>query len=265
MTSTAGGVERDIPVLWQLRFSHYNEKARWALDHKGIAHVRRSVLPGLHVLRARRLYGGQTLPALVLDGRVIGDSTGVVEEAERLRPQPALYPPDPAARERALALEDHFDEELGPHVRRALFYGLLPDRRCTADLFTVEFGPAVRGAYRLGLPFLTPLIRSAMKVDRPGADVGRAKTVQALDRIQAELGPAGYLVGGAFTVADLTAAALLSPLVRPAQFGYPLPDCWPDAVEAFRDSVKDHPAFAWVIEMYRRHRGTSAAVNEQRF
>lgn len=253
----------DAPVLWQLRFSHYNEKARWALDYKGIEHVRRSSLPGLHVLRARRLYGGTTLPALVLDGRAIGDSTAVIEAAERLRPEPALYPADAAERRRALALEDHFDEKLGPHVRRALFYDVLPDRRFAADALTVDSAPAARAAYRMAMPLLAPAMRSSMRIDGDGAEVGRARTVEALDRIEAELGPEGYMVGGAFTVADLTAAALLSPLVRPAQFPYRLPDRWPEAFEAFRDSIADHPAFGWVLEMYRRHRGTSAAVNEQ--
>ena len=38
------------PVLWHLEISHYNEKARWALDYKGIAHVRRAVTPGLQEL-----------------------------------------------------------------------------------------------------------------------------------------------------------------------------------------------------------------------
>src|SRR5262249_18900237 len=40
-----------VPVLWQFRQSHYNEKARWALDWKRIRHERRSLLPGLHVPR----------------------------------------------------------------------------------------------------------------------------------------------------------------------------------------------------------------------
>ena len=34
------------PVLWHIEVSHYNEKARWALDHKGIEHERRAPPPG---------------------------------------------------------------------------------------------------------------------------------------------------------------------------------------------------------------------------
>ena len=50
------------PVLWHLEISHYNEKARWALDCKGVAHVRRAVTPGLQELTARRLRAGRTVP-----------------------------------------------------------------------------------------------------------------------------------------------------------------------------------------------------------
>ena len=99
------------PVLWQFRFSHFNEKARWALDWKGIAHVRRSLLPGFHVPRVLWMTGQKALPVLIVDGETIHDSTRIIERLERLRPEPALYPSDEAARRRALALEDFFDEE----------------------------------------------------------------------------------------------------------------------------------------------------------
>ena len=65
------------PVLWHLKVSHYNEKARWALDYKRVPHVRRAVLPGRHAAVARRLSGGQTFPVLVLGEEAIGDSTRI--------------------------------------------------------------------------------------------------------------------------------------------------------------------------------------------
>src|SRR5215210_6348174 len=92
------------PVLWHLKVSNYNEKARWALDFKGVPHVRRAVIPGRHEKVARRLAGGETFPVLELDGRAIGDSTDIIGELERRIPDPPLYPDDPEERTRALEL-----------------------------------------------------------------------------------------------------------------------------------------------------------------
>ena len=111
----------DTPVLWHLEISHYNEKARWALDYKRVAHSRRAVTPGLQELTARRLRAGRTVPILEMDGRAIGDSTRIIEELERRWPEPPLYPTDAAERSRALELEDYFDERCGPDARRVLF------------------------------------------------------------------------------------------------------------------------------------------------
>src|SRR3954452_14164730 len=88
----------DPPVLWHLKVSNYNEKARWALDYKGIPHVRRAAVPGSHAKVARRLSGGTTFPVLVLDGKAIGDSTRIIEPLEARPRAPPLYPADPAER-----------------------------------------------------------------------------------------------------------------------------------------------------------------------
>jgi glutathione S-transferase len=77
------------PVLWQYTFSNYNEKARWALDYKGIPHRRRSLFPaGPRALWFSR--GEGTLPALDLDGRRIVDSTAIIAALEERQPEPAL-------------------------------------------------------------------------------------------------------------------------------------------------------------------------------
>ena len=38
--------DQEVPILWHLKVSNYNEKARWALDYKGVPHVRRAVDAG---------------------------------------------------------------------------------------------------------------------------------------------------------------------------------------------------------------------------
>jgi hypothetical protein len=45
----------DVPVVWQFRAWHFNEKVRWALDWKWIAHTRRTLLPGWHIPRVPRI------------------------------------------------------------------------------------------------------------------------------------------------------------------------------------------------------------------
>src|SRR5687767_9979548 len=90
------------PVLWHLKVSHYNEKARWALDYKSVPHVRHAITPGRHPAVAQKLTGGRTFPVPVLDGEASGDSTRIIAALERRHPDPPLYPSDPQARRRAL-------------------------------------------------------------------------------------------------------------------------------------------------------------------
>jgi glutathione S-transferase len=71
------------PVLLQLQLSHYNEKVRWALDYKRIVHIRRSLLPGLHAVEARRLTGDtSTTPVLTIHGQSTGDSMRIIAAIE---------------------------------------------------------------------------------------------------------------------------------------------------------------------------------------
>ena len=93
----------DTLLLWHIPLSHYNEKARWALDYKRIAH-HRQVLGADYLIRAWRATGRGTLPILFLDGQAIGDSTHVIAALEERYPEPPLYPRDVAARARALDL-----------------------------------------------------------------------------------------------------------------------------------------------------------------
>jgi len=67
-----GEVVARTPVLWQIKVSHYNEKTRWALDHKGVPHRRRSPTPLIGTLpTAWVLSRGTTFPILRIDGRTI--------------------------------------------------------------------------------------------------------------------------------------------------------------------------------------------------
>jgi glutathione S-transferase len=249
-----------LPILWQLQISHYNEKVRWALDYKRIPHTRRSLLPGVHVFVARRLTGGRTTPILTIDGRSIGDSTAILATLEERWPSPPLYPADPALRVRALELEEFFDEQLGPHIRRAVYHVLLDEPDVLLPLFSDRQRWSARLLLALLFPILRRAMRSSMRIGPVQAARSRERTAQALDRLEAELGPSGYLVGDSFTVADLTAASLFYPLVLPSQFPYPTVVEVPEPGREFIESLAGRPGARWVAQMYERHRAPVASA-----
>lgn len=255
------------PVLWQISISHFSEKARWALEHKGVDHVRRAPLPGMHILVALWLTrgGSPTFPVLELGGRTIADSTAVLAALEEAYPEPPLYPADPAQRARALELEDFFDEELGPHTRLLPFYELIQE----PAMFAEVAAEAVPGPLGKAKPLIGAYGRAYTSIrwgagSDDAAVTARAKIVAAMDRLEAELGANGgdYLVGESFGVADLTAASLFFPLVSPAEGPTSGDSPTPPALERFRGELSGRAGYLWVEEMFRRHRkpvGAAAA------
>jgi glutathione S-transferase len=251
----------ETPVLWHLEISHYNEKARWALDYKRVPHVRRAVTPALQELRARRLRAGRTVPILQLNDRAIGDSTRIIEEIERRWPEPLLYPSDPEERRRALELEEYFDEAVGHDIRRVLFNDNLTEPEKFVGMFAGPDDPSV-GVLKALSPLLAPVLRWRYDVHPERVAQSREVVRAAFRKVETEAGPDGYLVGDSFTVADLTAASILALIVVPPEFPYIKlhPDERAAQFREFRASLKDRPGFKWVEDMYARHRGTSAEV-----
>jgi glutathione S-transferase len=254
------GERNETPILWHLKVSNYNEKARWALDYKGIPHLRRALVPGRHAKLARKLTGESTFPVLVLDGEAIGDSTRIIDALERRRPDPPLYPPDPTQCRKALELEEFFDEELGPYARLLALHRMLPD----AGLLLSTFTPDLQGGRRVAARAMYPLIRRRVRadfgIDERSVTQAEGKCRAACERFRTERGSRSYLVGDRFTVADLTLAALVAPLVAPEQFPYPQPQRGHPRLADVRDLLEEHGAAEWTREIYARHRGESAEV-----
>lgn len=248
------------PILWHFPISHFNEKVRWALDYKRIPHVRRALFLG-YLPRALLRTGQPSLPILILDGTAIADSTRIIAALEERKPDPPLYPADSAERGRALALEDFFDEHLGPGLRTFVI-GTLLSRDPDASIATLGLGQG-RTAQRVAraiFPAFRTLYEFRHKITPAGIEAGRSAIDGAVDRIEQEIRPSGYLAGDRFSVADLTAAALLSPLMRPPELEYPPPGPIPDWLVQYRDTLIHRPGFQWVATIYQRHRGASMEV-----
>ncbi|HEX6115897.1 MAG TPA: glutathione S-transferase family protein [Solirubrobacterales bacterium] len=248
------------PVLWQIKVSHYSEKVRWALDHKGVEHERKAPPPGPHMVFALLKSRGasKTFPLLDLDGRTYADSTDIVAALEERWPEPPLYPSDPEDRRRALALEDFFDEEVGPYTRLYAWHEITRDPEIAARLLRDDLPGPLKGAARAVVPAAGAFLqlRYGVKSDEAAAEA-RVKIEAGFDRLEVELGDGEYLVGDSFTVADLTAAALLYPTVLPPE-GPQLPEP-PAAYREFQAEFADRRGFRYVEEMFARHRNRAKA------
>ena len=118
MSATQANTQ-SVPVLWQLESLITTRRCvgRWTTSAFPTSATR--CFRAFHAWKAERLTGDtSTTPVLTLDGQSIGDSTRIIAALEERWPQPPLYPQDAARRQRALELEEFFDEELGPHIRR---------------------------------------------------------------------------------------------------------------------------------------------------
>jgi glutathione S-transferase len=254
----------DSPLLWHIPLSHYSEKVRWALDYKCIAH-RRRVLGADYLVRVWRATGQGKLPVLWLNGRAIANSTLIIAALEEHYPEPPLYPRDTATRQRALALEDDLDETLGPALRAAIVTPLFRgDPDIALRVLTTGMGGKAYRSLRPLLRVFPSFYRLRHRISEGNLEKDRAIVAAALDRIEHERQGRAYLDGEAFTIADLTAAALLGALLQPPEIQCPLQVELPMYLKDYRTMLMRHPAADLAAGIYRLQRGYSADVAKRR-
>lgn len=244
-------------LLWHIRLSNFNEKARWALDHKRVAHVRRASQGGQHQLVALALTRGRrrTLPLLRIDGQVIADSTAIIAELERRFPDPPLYPADADELRRALELEDFFDESYGHEVRRLAFWNLLHEDEDGLATARDLLGVRSRQVAGVVVPGMRAWLFRHYGIDEDSVEVARERVHAGFDRIESERAGGEYLVGERFSVADLTACALVAPTLGIPEFrGIGEAMRSHPGIVRVRRELSRHPATEWVRGIYAAHR-----------
>lgn len=202
-------------TLVTIRFSHFCDKARWALDHAGVRYDERGYLPGFHQLGTRR-HGGRSTPLLVTPHGVLKQSTDIVKFADR-RADAArkLYPDDDAARAEVDAFIAEMDKTLGPATRLVAYHYLLPR---PADLVRVVGGGMSRGerlVFRAAIPMLEKPMRRFLRIDAASAEKSVAAIRRVLGDVSSRIRGRAYLFGDRLGAADITFAALVAPAVVP--------------------------------------------------
>lgn len=188
-----------------------SHSARLMLEYKRIDHKVVWLLPGMWpaLLRTRGFRGG-TVPAMKIDGRRLQSSLAISRALEEVKPEPRLFPSDPAQR---LAVEEaeRWGDEVLQNVPRRIVRWLAVHRPETKVLIAKDVGiPLPRFAAWINTPAARHL---AKKVDADGqAQRAIAQVPEVLDHVDGLIAE-GVIGGDHPNVADLQIATSVRALL----------------------------------------------------
>ncbi|EXJ09659.1 glutathione S-transferase family protein [Nitrincola nitratireducens] len=241
-------------ILYQFPISHYCEKVRWALDFKGLTYKTVNLLPGAHVSKIKELTNQTSVPVLQLDQQVLVGSSAILEFLEARYPQPALMPSDAVLKEQVLDWEKRLDEVGGPAVRLFCYFHLLQTPKQVTPLLTVNQAFYKRWLFTLMFSKVEAVMKKRMGINAHNATKAEKDILELLTEINERLLSNPFLVGDAFSRADLTASALFAPMFQPE--AYPVP--WPkehDLVKPYQEWMQSNRPLLKPLEtMYSNHR-----------
>ena len=253
-----------MPRLITLAFSHYNEKARWALDRYGVEYREERHVPffcSMAVAVATRGRGGAadrassrfSTPVLLLDdGRALTDSTAIAAFAGR--DDPSFFPNDEVA-----SLVNHYGDRLGPYTRALAYWHVLRHPGMIEQLADANVGRGEARAFKALMPLVRSNLKRLLNLSEGLRDKSMIRLQEELDAAAGRLEKTPYLCGAHFTAADLTFAALLSPVLCVTSqegFGAVLPslDDLDEEARALVEETRAHPGGRFALRMFAEER-----------
>jgi glutathione S-transferase len=223
--------------LIQLYQSPWSERARWGFEYKHVPYEKEDYQIGAGEEALKKQTGQAQVPVLLVDGKVIPDSTAILNWLEEQHAQPALLPKSDKERAQVMMWEELMDGVLGPQGRLLIL-----------GKFLRSDNPQMRqGGQFMGQKYQY----SPYAEEHANVAVTRMLTI-----LQHTLDGRDYLVGNSFTRADLTTACMLAVLNPPPDelFFFPAPTR-PMFTAQSALAPAFAPVFAWRDQIYRKHRG----------
>jgi len=245
--------------LYQLHWSHYVEKVRWALDFKGLPWKAIDIV-AYKKEEMRHFACAQTVPLIhdTRTGVAISDSSPIIRYLDEMYPERPLLPADSQEYDKVWQGMLQLDSTLGLYARRVGYTQLIME--CPQVLSRLFMPQACRGLFTrkgwrmLAAPILGMMLTKRFRFDRNREDRIYEKLESLLLPLAERLTRHAFVVGEAFTAMDLTLASLLRPLRLVPHFSH-------------------HPRlkalFAWQVRLFREHGRDpellyETLVNEQR-
>jgi glutathione S-transferase len=246
-----------VPRLITFQISHYCEKARWAFDRTGLPYVEECHLPLLHRLKTVPLRG-RSVPVLITETDIFTDSADILKHVDTFAPAHLkLYPESTALRTEVEELEAKFDRQLGVLIRQWGYFYALQKPGLTQGLWCEGVPTWEKLLAPITFPITRRIVCSSYNVNRDSAVAAYQRIQKMFQTVSDRLADGRkYLVGDAFSAADLTFASLAAPGLVPPEYGGissaldQRPDEMVEQIQILRDTVAGQHA----LRLYREER-----------
>lgn len=249
-------VDKNKPLLITIAISHYCEKVRWALDYLDIDYIEENHAPPFHREYTAR-YGGTSVPVLVINNQALVDSQDILHYLNTIAPHKQLYPQDAELRQEVEAIEKLCNDKLAVATRCWGYYYAMQNSK----LVEKAWGKGVSATEKKQNSSTFPQTLELFKQNYNITSEGKQAALKTINEVFASLNQQlssgqKYLVGDRLSAADITFAALASPVIRPEHhpiYDSNLQKLPVEMVEAIQE-LRQTPAGKLVLRLYREHR-----------
>jgi len=252
-------------TLISIPFSHYNEKAKWALAYFKQDYMEKAYLPFFHMLpvwyqtlgsnsKADKVSSKFSTPVLKTDcGQTLCDSSEILSFlSEKYSNENNSLFPNKESRE----LEEHYNFKLGPHSRRIIYYYGFRNISLMRQLVEDNFQGIQGSCFPILKPFMKAGLSKLLNINSKSVE----RSIQIIDRefseAEKKLEESPFLAGEKFSAADLCFASLAAPIVwvtRKEGYSSEMPELEGAEVEFknLLNSWRERPAGQHVLKMFR--------------
>ncbi len=247
--------------LVSMKVSPWSERAKWALDHHGLAYETIEHTPFLGERRLRKLVGNKgsraTVPVLIVGQEVYGDSWDIALYADREGHGTPLVPvrlADGIRKWNVLA-----DESMAAG-RGLVVAALLASPGALEEAIPWAVPPSTRWLFRPIARHATTWFAGKYELRLEDAAAQRALLCSTLETLRSALAKDAPYLLGTFSYADIVMASCLHGICPVADRYVPLGSAtrraWTrdDLAADFADLL------AWRDQLYERHRGARAGA-----
>lgn len=240
--------------LIAIAISHYCEKVRWRLDRLGIKYTEENHAPPFHRAHTSP-HGGTTVPVLITKDRAFTSSTAILHYLDTISPQKPLYPQP--YRQEIEQIEALCDRHLGLATRSWSYYYALQRPKLVLRAWCQGVSLEEKQQCKAKLAQTIEVLRQNYDATEAGKEAALQVVWEVFEVINQKLRlGAKYLIGNSMTAADITFAALASPILRPinhpyysAKISYLAPE-----MKSTIEELRNTPAGKFAGQLYQKQR-----------